>query len=756
MQPQPFGLYTLIHRINVGGMAEVFKACYYANGVPSFAAIKRILPHLAQDRSFIDMFITEAHTAGRLVHPNIAQIIEQGEEEGEYYISMEYVSGRDLLYLRHHLRERGMFFPPALAAYVMMGVADALDYAHRLCDSEGLHLEIIHRDVSPQNILISYSGEVKLIDFGIAKAKIRTQEHTRAGVLKGKFGYMAPEQVKGQEMDHRADIFALGTVFYELLTNQRLFMGNSDIETLEMVREARVVPPSSINEWIPPQLDQIILYALQPDPQHRFQSAGDLAQALNYFLQQEAPMTHGNTLKTWMAQEFSTFIAHEKAQDAFLLDQMNQNLADDQEDLDSTSLISADAIALLNQYTAQELGSDTASQLTPEHKLSEDPTGPIHADPLWETAQHESDTVPPQSAAPSTVHRQNLHHDLNDQPATRQVEASMYQGLNALASSQPHTPFLSPNEVRRDESVDEQYLEDLLDESLDDEADESEVSAVQDNLDQILAQSITYGQSSPLSPFSTHTSTAPQPLPQVLVSSVDQNHSPQFIDTPQAPIPPIKLPSPLSHSTTPPLGHFSANEPTPIPNMRTPLPSPSSRSRARGEGGVSVQLKALIAILGIALIGGGVWFILSAPAPTPISLELTPNQGVTVQLGSSPPQEGLPEQILQFDGPQRLVIRHPDFPSWNRELDPQSIPQQRLKINLEESVPHHQLNVRSNTERAEVWIFGKLRGTTPFSGNVPLSRLGHVVVEVKSSGQAPQSKTLTPKGNKPLFYYARF
>ena len=117
MQPQPFGLYTLIHRINVGGMAEVFKACYYDNGQPAFAAIKRILPHLAQDRSFIDMFITEAHTAGRLDHQNIAQIIEQGEEDGEYYISMEYVSGRDLLYLRHHLRERGMFFPPALAAF---------------------------------------------------------------------------------------------------------------------------------------------------------------------------------------------------------------------------------------------------------------------------------------------------------------------------------------------------------------------------------------------------------------------------------------------------------------------------------------------------------------------------------------------------------------------------------------------------------------------------------------------------------------
>ena len=144
-------------------------------------------------------------------------------------------------------------------------------------------------------------------------------------------------------------------------------------------------------------------------------------------------MTHANTLKTWMAQEFSTFIAHEKAQDAFLLDQMNQSLADEQEDLDSTSLISADAISLLNQYTAQELGSDTASQLTPEHRLDDDPTGPLHIDTGWDHEQHESDTVPPTAQTAESSHQ--------DLPVTRQVEASMYEGLKVSLASAPHTPF---------------------------------------------------------------------------------------------------------------------------------------------------------------------------------------------------------------------------------------------------------------------------------------------------------------------------
>ena len=768
MHPQPFGLYTLIHRINVGGMAEVFKACYYDNGQPAFAAIKRILPHLAQDRSFIDMFITEAHTAGRLVHSNIAQIIEQGEEEGEYYISMEYVSGRDLLYLRHHLRERGMFFPPALAAYVMMGVASALDYAHRLCDPDEQHLEIIHRDVSPQNILISYDGEVKLIDFGIAKAKVRTQEHTRAGVLKGKFGYMAPEQVKGHAIDHRADIFALGTVFYELLTNQRLFMGDSDIETLEMVREARVVPPSSINEWIPPQLDQIILLALQPDPQHRFESAGDLAQALHFYLQQEAPMTHENTLKTWMAQEFSTFIAHEKAQDAYLLEQMLQNIADQQEDMDSTSLISADAIEMLNQYTAQQLGQ-RESQI--DH---EDITGPIDFGEHWnENSPHEHhDTTPPSDPV------------LDEQPATRQVNADLYYGLKQPIYAKPHTPYLSPQEVHKDESLDEQHLEDLFEESFDDQ-DESGISQIDGNLDQILAQSLTHGQRSPLAIQPQINQPQINQLqinqPQINQPQINQPHVKSGFDSSVQPVAAMQGQSSLHNEPTPkpkqgllhrptdiqqpveqvglsapPL--FSEHEPTPIPNMRASLRA--SRQSKNGSHASTVKglLKVIAAVVLLAVLGGGVWFYSQSLAPTPVLLEVQPFGRTTIQIGMLPPISSTKQQVINLSSPQKIVVRHPDLPVWERFVDPSQLPDKKLVINLETKATHYPIKVISNKPEAEVWVFGTLRGKTPYQGSVPLNTRGEVDVQVKLSGYESVGKRLSlkRKNGKPLFYYAPF
>ena len=754
MQPHPFGLYTLIHRINVGGMAEVFKACYYDNGQPAFAAIKRILPHLAQDRSFIDMFITEAHTAGRLVHQNIAQIIEQGEEEGEYYISMEYVSGRDLLYLRHHLRERGMFFPPALAAFVMMNVASALDYAHRLCDHNGQHLEIIHRDVSPQNILISYNGDVKLIDFGIAKAKVRTQEHTRAGVLKGKFGYMAPEQVKGFPIDHRTDIFAIGTVFYELLTNQRLFMGESDIETLEMVREARVVPPSSLNEWIPPQLDQIILLALQPDPQHRFQSAGDLAQALHYYLQQEAPMTHQNTLKTWMNQEFSTFIAHEKAQDAYLLEQMYQNIADQEDDVDSTSLISADAIEMLNQYTTQQLQAHDAPL---EH---DDPTGPIQHQSAW-SSSHEntaSDTTPPSEP---------IAHD-DDQQATRQVSADLFQGLDQSIYPKAHTPYASPEDLKRDESLDEQDLEDLFEESFDDQ-DESDASLIAENLDQILAHSLNQGQASPLlnqAPLQTKSSPfAPNNKPATVPSSKQPTSSPSAsITNPNLHDEPTPVPNrslnermtaPSNESLSPaPL--FSSNEPTPIPQRKSLMSDRAALRYSQKSRSKKGLIKALIALLFISIIGSGAWFAMQGMAPTSVQVTIEPFQGTSLQIGTQAPIQGQAQQALALSDGQKLVVRHPELPTWEKvvKLDTMT---QGLKINLEAQAKHHAVNLRSNSVNTELWVLGKLRGKLPYKGRLPLNNRGEINLTFKVAGKTSISKLVKPKSKtKAIYYYARF
>lgn len=231
-QPMRFGSYLLLDRINVGGMAEVFRAKSYGMaGVERLVAIKRILPHLAQDPDFTNMFIDEARIAIHLRHSNIAQIYELNEIGQSLFIAMEYVQGRDLRALINRMRFLSQPIPLPLVVYIISKVCEGLDYAHRKCDDlSRRELHIVHRDVSPQNVILSYEGEVKIIDFGIAKASAK-RTHTQAGILKGKFGYMAPEQVMGQDIDRRTDIFCTGILTYELLTRERLFAGSNELST---------------------------------------------------------------------------------------------------------------------------------------------------------------------------------------------------------------------------------------------------------------------------------------------------------------------------------------------------------------------------------------------------------------------------------------------------------------------------------------------------------------------------------------------
>ena len=243
-QAIPFGKYLLLDRISVGGMAEVFKAkSYGVEGFEKIIAIKRILPTMGEDRDFIKMFIDEAKIAGQLAHANICQIFELGRIDGSHFIAMEYIWGKDLLQIQNRLRKIKQQMPVADGVlHRSRRCCEGLDYAHRKRDPLGRPLEIVHRDCSPQNVLVSYEGEVKVIDFGIAKATSRNSR-TQAGVLKGKFGYMSPEQVRGLPLDRRSDIFALGTMLYECLTGERLFQGETDFSTLEKVRNVDMPPP---------------------------------------------------------------------------------------------------------------------------------------------------------------------------------------------------------------------------------------------------------------------------------------------------------------------------------------------------------------------------------------------------------------------------------------------------------------------------------------------------------------------------------
>ncbi|MGZ6142938.1 MAG: serine/threonine protein kinase, partial [Myxococcales bacterium] len=242
-----FGRYELLKRLAGGGMGEVYLARQRGiDGFSKLLVIKTLLPHLCEDEEFITMFKDEARVTAQLIHPNICQVFEFEQVGGVYYMAMEYLRGEDLRRLWKACEQRGTPLRVPLICRVISDAAAGLDFAHSLRDSKGEPYHIVHRDISPQNILVTFEGGVKVIDFGVAKAAGRAQ-HTRTGALKGKYSYMSPEQVAGAEVDGRSDIFALGIVLHELLTGRRLFKADSDVQTLARVRECNVAPPSRLN-----------------------------------------------------------------------------------------------------------------------------------------------------------------------------------------------------------------------------------------------------------------------------------------------------------------------------------------------------------------------------------------------------------------------------------------------------------------------------------------------------------------------------
>ncbi len=279
-RPQQFGKYLLTERIGAGGMAEIFRATAF--GVEGFTkeiCIKRILPTLTCDETFVKMFIDEAKIAVSLHHANVVQVFDLGRIGEHFFIAMELVHGRDLLQIINGCRAVKRRMPVHIALYILSETCKGLDYAHRM-KAEGRPLGIIHRDVSPSNILVSWEGEVKVADFGIAKAAHK-EAKTVTGTMKGKYGYMSPEQVLGEPVDFRSDIFAAGILLWECLAAKRLFKGETDLETLEKVREAQVsAQPSAINKKVPLEVDRLVSKALALRPADRFQTAGEMHDAL--------------------------------------------------------------------------------------------------------------------------------------------------------------------------------------------------------------------------------------------------------------------------------------------------------------------------------------------------------------------------------------------------------------------------------------------------------------------------------------------
>ena len=299
------GPYEVVERIGVGGMAEVFRGIMRgAHGFERAVAIKRILPQLADDDAFVAMFVDEAKISVQLQHPNIVQILDLGRaDDGQYYIAMEHVSGRDLRAVLDRLAAAGQRIPLQVALHVAQRVCEALHHAHFAEGSTGRPLGIVHRDVSPQNVLLSYEGEVKVTDFGLAKAAGRATQ-TQQGIVKGKLAYMSPEQLRGEAIDHRSDVYAVGILLWELATGQRLFMGANDRETIEKVHAGRVQIPSSIDPELPEALDSLVMAALSRERDHRFQTAEQLHDALSELIYSEGAMVSTAAMGEWLRETF--------------------------------------------------------------------------------------------------------------------------------------------------------------------------------------------------------------------------------------------------------------------------------------------------------------------------------------------------------------------------------------------------------------------------------------------------------------------
>jgi serine/threonine protein kinase len=316
-----YGKYQLLKRLAMGGMAQIYLARRKgAEASEELVVVKRILPHLAENVEFIRMFLDEAKIAARLAHPNIVTIHDLGAQDDSFFLAMEYIHGEDVRRMWKRAAAQGLEIPVPLACRVVIDACAGLDYAHKKTDLNGKPLGIVHRDVSPQNILVSFDGVVKVVDFGIAKAADQATV-TRSGVLKGKYSYMSPEQAAGKRVDCRSDVFALGVVLYELITGTRLFKRSSDMQTLAAVAECQVTPPSQVNARVPADLDPIVMKALAKEPDARYAEAVQLQVAIEQWLISHELPASPTELSAFLHQIYAERLAREAGAGSIVVDE---------------------------------------------------------------------------------------------------------------------------------------------------------------------------------------------------------------------------------------------------------------------------------------------------------------------------------------------------------------------------------------------------------------------------------------------------
>jgi eukaryotic-like serine/threonine-protein kinase len=299
--------YRVIERIAAGGMAEVYRAeSAGLEGFKKTVAIKRVLPHLSKKKKFIGMFLDEARLSATLSHSNCVQVFDIGVGDETYFIVMEYVDGANLKALIEHRKQLGQRLPIEVACMITLKICEGLSYAHEARDALGQSLGVVHRDVSPPNVLITRYGEVKVVDFGLAKANSQLED-SEPGIIKGKFSYLSPEAALGETVDHRTDIFATGIILWEMLTSRRLFLGETDLQTVRQVQASHVPLARDFNADVPRSLDQVLAHALARDPATRYQTAREFGRDLNRIL-----FELGRPVSSFDLAGFVSDVLHEK------------------------------------------------------------------------------------------------------------------------------------------------------------------------------------------------------------------------------------------------------------------------------------------------------------------------------------------------------------------------------------------------------------------------------------------------------------
>jgi serine/threonine protein kinase len=308
--PTQLGAYYLLDRLASGGTAEVFLAKHReTSGSTRFVAIKKILPYLAEDKEFTDMFANEARIASTLTHENIIKIIEIANEAPNSYIAMEFIRGKDLSKIQRRLSQTGLTLPIPLVAFIISNICQALEYAHHKTDAFGNNLRIVHQDITPRNIIVSYDGQVKVLDFD--RAKIKSSGRIFYGEQKGSVGYMSPEQLNGFPLDQRSDIYSVGVLLYELLTDMRMFSSEQNHSSIEQQRRKRIELPSKYNRNISKDLEKVVLRTLAADPEDRYETASTLFKDLVCFLVQDGTPINSENLAVFIRELFAKEIAEE-------------------------------------------------------------------------------------------------------------------------------------------------------------------------------------------------------------------------------------------------------------------------------------------------------------------------------------------------------------------------------------------------------------------------------------------------------------